>query len=241
MSFLVSASHFVSKSTRKIGVVSQHFSSNAAVAASSAVSSSSSKQQSQKLWGGRFEKDTDDRVVAWAESLTCDEEMIVEDLWGSIAHVSMLGRQGIVPADQAAKIVSTLVHFQDEALDGALDFFDEKFSNHDDVHMNMEARLIDATSMEVGGKMHTTRSRNDQVPVSSQMRTRNRLLELRRNVVEVVEAFQERAREPGALETVLPGYTHYQVSLSLKKIAYFSKKFENLTNVLFTNVARPTD
>lgn len=166
--------------------------------------------QSAKLWGGRFEKDTDASVVSWAESLTCDEEMIVEDLWGSIAHVSMLGRQGVIPADEAAQILTTLVGFQDSAMSGEMDFFDKKFSNHDDVHMNMEARLIDATSMEVGGKMHTTRSRNDQVPVSSQLHTRNRLLELRENLGKSITAFLDRAREPGSLEAVMPGYTHYQ-------------------------------
>jgi argininosuccinate lyase len=76
--------------------------------------------------------------------------------------------------------------------------------------MNMEARLIDATSMEVGGQMHTTRSRNDQVPVSSQLRTRNRLLELRSKVLAAVDALLDRASEPGNLEAVMPGYTHFQ-------------------------------
>ena len=167
-------------------------------------------QASQKLWGGRFEKDTDQAVVPWAESLSCDEEMVVEDLWGSIAHVAMLGRQSIVPANDAAKIISVLVRFQDESIDGRLDLHEARFANHDDVHMNMEARLIAATSMEVGGQMHTTRSRNDQVPVSSQMRTRNRLLELRTHVLAAVDAFMARADEPGMREAVMPGYTHYQ-------------------------------
>jgi len=165
---------------------------------------------SQKLWGGRFEKDTNEAVVPWAESLTCDEEMVVEDLWGSIAHVTMLGRQGIVPANDAAHIISTLVGFQDQSMDGRLDLKEPAFANHDDVHMNMEARLIAATSMEVGGQMHTTRSRNDQVPVSSQMRTRTRLLELRQHVVAATEAFMERADAPGMREAVMPGYTHFQ-------------------------------
>ena len=166
--------------------------------------------QSGKLWGGRFEKDTNEAVVPWAESLTCDDEMVVEDLWGSIAHVTMLGRQGIVKPSDAAHIISTLVGFQDDKIEGRMDLKGDKaFNNHDDVHMNMEARLIAATSMEVGGQMHTTRSRNDQVPVSSQLRTRNRLLELRHRVIAATEAFMIRANEEGMDKAVMAGYTHY--------------------------------
>jgi len=165
---------------------------------------------SEKLWGGRFAKDTDKAAITWAESLTCDEEMVVEDLWGSLAHVTMLGRQGVIPADKAGKILSTLVGFQDDMISGKMDFFDPKFASHDDTHMNMEARLIDATSMDVGGRMHTTRSRNDQVPVSSQMRTRNQMLRLREAVADSVQTFLDRANEDGADEMVMPGYTHFQ-------------------------------
>lgn len=118
---------------------------------------------STKLWGGRFEKDTDARAVNWAESLTCDNEMVNEDLWGSMAHVAMLGHQGIIPSPDAGKIMRQLLQFQDEVLGGRFDLFEEAHLNHDDVHMNIEARLIAALGMEVGGRMHTTRSRNDQV------------------------------------------------------------------------------
>ena len=165
---------------------------------------------SDKLWGGRFAKDTDTRGITWAESLTCDEEMVVEDLWGSIAHVSMLGHQGIVPPDQAAQIIATLSSFQDDFVAGKLDFFEERFAGHDDVHMNMEARLIDRLGMEIGGKMHTTRSRNDQVPVSSRLCGRNKTLELRRAAIEATKAFMNRATEEGADTAVMPGYTHFQ-------------------------------
>ena len=94
------------------------------------------------------------------------------------------------------------------AISGEMDFFEEAFKNHDDTHMNMEARLIAETGMDVGGRMHTCRSRNDQVPVSSQLRTRNRLLELRGKVLDAASAFVDRAKESGADTTVMPGYTH---------------------------------
>jgi argininosuccinate lyase len=165
---------------------------------------------SGKLWGGRFEKDTDPDAVNWAESLTCDEEMVTEDLWGSMAHVTMLGRQGVIEPAKAGKLMNALLSLQNQNMAGELDFFEKEFKNHDDVHMNMEARLIKMTGMDIGGRMHTTRSRNDQVPVSSQLRTRNLLLQLRSNVVDAANAFLDRAEEPGALEQVMPGYTHFQ-------------------------------
>ena len=203
--------------------------SRASIATTARARSLSSSGQSEKLWGGRFTKDTNEAVVPWAESLTCDEEMVVEDLWGSISHVTMLGRQGIVPPRDAAHIIDTLVGFQDKMMAGELDFKDPKFSNHDDVHMNMEARLIDATSMEVGGQMHTTRSRNDQVPVSSQLRTRNRLLELRSNVAAAVEAFMARADAPGMDKAVMPGYTHYQHAQPIS-IAFWMSHYAAVLN-----------
>ena len=169
-----------------------------------------SSEGSGKLWGGRFEKDTDPNAVNWAESLTCDEEMVTEDLWGSMAHVTMLSRQGVIEPSKGGKLMGALLTLQNQNMAGELDFFEPEFANHDDVHMNMEARLIKMTGMDIGGRMHTTRSRNDQVPVSSQLRTRNRLLELRRNVVDAANAFLDRAEEPGALEQVMPGYTHFQ-------------------------------
>ncbi len=187
---------------------------------------------SGKLWGGRFAKDTDARVRDWAESLTCDAEMIKEDLWGSMAHVSMLGHQNIVPPTEAAAIVGQLKKLHDIEAAGEMDFFDPKFANNDDVHMNMESRVIDAIGMEVGGKMHTTRSRNDQVPVSSKLRTRNRLLELRELVVDAADAFVARAREPGALEDVMPGYTHFQHAQPISVAFWWSHYAEHLSRDL---------
>lgn len=159
---------------------------------------------SSKLWGGRFAKEVDASVVGWTESATVDARMVVEDLWGSMAHVAMLGRQEIIPAQDAAKILEALIRFQDDFLAGRWELKVE----HEDVHMNVEARLIDEVGLEAGGKMHTGRSRNDQVPLDSKLYTRRRLLELRSKLASVVETLLERAAT--TTDDVMIGYTHVQ-------------------------------
>ena len=72
------------------------------------------KKGSKKLWGGRFEKDVSSSIQRWTESITIDSHLVVEDLWGSISHVSMLGHQKIVPWDKANKIIPTLLRYQNE-------------------------------------------------------------------------------------------------------------------------------
>ena len=123
------------------------------------LSSSSAGGGSKKLWGGRFGLDTDERVLDWVDSTPIDTNFAVEDIWGSMAHVSMLGHQEVIPFDDAAKILGGLLKTQNDFQSGdwVLDI------KREDVHMNVEGRLIDLLGMEVAGKMHTTRSRNDQV------------------------------------------------------------------------------
>eukprot|EP00005_Dracoamoeba_jomungandri_P001920 CAMPEP_0174261132 /NCGR_PEP_ID=MMETSP0439-20130205/11251_1 /TAXON_ID=0 /ORGANISM="Stereomyxa ramosa, Strain Chinc5" /LENGTH=497 /DNA_ID=CAMNT_0015345561 /DNA_START=151 /DNA_END=1640 /DNA_ORIENTATION=+ len=156
------------------------------------------------MWGGRFSKDVDKRLFNWTEALTTDINFVAEDIWGSMAHVSMLGKQGIVPPEKAAKILSQLLVFQDQFLNGEWKWIPEQ----EDVHMNVERKLIDAVGMDIGGRMHTCRSRNDQVALDSKLYARKRLLELRGRVAKAVEAFLVRA--DGQTETVMPGYTHVQ-------------------------------
>jgi argininosuccinate lyase len=159
---------------------------------------------STKLWGGRFSKEVDASITGWTESVTVDSKMVVEDIWGSMAHVSMLGVKGIIPATDAAAILSRLLEFQDGYDAGSW----QLRLDREDVHMNVEARLIDALSIDVGGKMHTCRSRNDQVVLDSKLYTRRRLLELRRKLLPVIETLLERAA--GMTEDVMSSYTHVQ-------------------------------
>jgi argininosuccinate lyase len=159
---------------------------------------------SSKLWGGRFSKEVDASITGWTESVTIDSKMVVEDIWGSMAHVAMLGVKGIIPPKDAAAILSKLLEFQDGYVAGSWQLQLER----EDVHMNVEARLIDALSIDIGGKMHTGRSRNDQVVLDSKLYTRRRLLELRERLLPVIETLLERA---GAMtEDVMSSYTHVQ-------------------------------
>jgi argininosuccinate lyase len=162
------------------------------------------KKGSKKLWGGRFEKDVSQSIQRWTESITVDSNLVVEDLWGSISHVSMLGHQKIVPWDKANKIIPTLLRYQNEWIDGKW-----KLSNdNEDVHLNVEAKLIGDLGMDIGGRMHTCRSRNDQVCLDSRLYTRNKNLQLRQLIVPAIEEFLKRA-ETG-YENVMPSYTHVQ-------------------------------
>jgi argininosuccinate lyase len=164
---------------------------------------------SQKLWGGRFAKDTDARAKAWCDSAVCDEKMAVEDMWGSMGHVTMLGLQGIIPEQDAKAILGALKRLHDGYVAGQWHVSDKgPFETHDDVHMNVEARVIADVGMEAGGKMHTTRSRNDQVIVSSKMAARKRIAELREGVLNAAQAFFDRAAE--YVDDPMVAYTHVQ-------------------------------
>jgi argininosuccinate lyase len=164
---------------------------------------------STKLWGGRFARDTDVRVKGWCESATVDEKMAVEDMWGSMGHVIMLGTQGVIGKEDAVKILGGLRKLHDGYVAGEWRVGDKgQFEGQDDVHMNVEARVIDLVGMESGGRMHTTRSRNDQVIVSSKMCARRKVAELRELVLQAAKAFLDKAAQH--LDDTMVAYTHVQ-------------------------------
>jgi len=165
---------------------------------------SEQKKGSPKLWGGRFDKDTSKSILRWTESISVDSHLVVEDTWGSMAHVSMLGHQKIVSWDKANKIIPTLLRYQNEWMEGKWQLTAE----NEDVHLNVEGKLIKDLGMDIGGRMHTCRSRNDQVCLDSRLYTRNQLLTLRNLLVPAIEAFLAKA-ETG-YEHVMPSYTHVQ-------------------------------
>ena len=176
---------------------------------------------STKLWGGRFSKEVDASILDWTESVTVDSKMVVEDIWGSLAHVTMLGRQGIIPAADAGAILSVLLDFQNDYASGAwqLKRADE------DVHMNVEARLIDKVGMDIGGKMHTCRSRNDQVVLDSKLYTRKRLLELREKLIPAIDTLLKLAAETS--KDVMVGYTHVQHAQPIS-VAYWLSHYASI-------------
>jgi argininosuccinate lyase len=104
------------------------------------------KKGSTKLWGGRFTKDVSSSILRWTESISVDSHLVVEDLWGSISHVSMLGQQKIVPWDKANKIVPTLLRYQNEWIEGKW----KLTPKNEDVHLNVEGKLIEDLGMDIG-------------------------------------------------------------------------------------------
>lgn len=176
------------------------------VARPARVAALSTEGGSTKLWGGRFARDTDDAIKGWADSTPIDSTFANEDMWGSMAHVAMLGCTATIPADDACKILGGLLECQDGFDAGEW----ELRKDREDVHLNVEGRLIDMLGMDVAGKMHTTRSRNDQVALDARMMTRRPLLELRERLGAVAESFLDRADEYGDKEDVMVSYTHFQ-------------------------------
>ncbi|CAA9571626.1 MAG: Argininosuccinate lyase [uncultured Thermomicrobiales bacterium] len=156
-----------------------------------------------KAWGGRFAAPPDARLEAFNASVAFDVRMVREDIRGSVAHVRMLGRQGIVGADEAAAIEAGLWRVWDEVEAGTfgLTVADE------DVHTGVERRLRDLVG-SVTGKLHTGRSRNDQVATDLRLWTKGALLALIAGVLDLSEALLDVA---AAHPTVaMPGYTHLQ-------------------------------
>ncbi len=156
-----------------------------------------------KLWGGRFQKETDTLVNDFNSSIAFDARMYRQDIQGSIAHAVMLGRQGIIEAGEADKIVAGLQAILAEIDGGGVEFSLE----NEDIHMNIEAMLT-ARIGDTGKRLHTARSRNDQVAVDFRLFVKQEIsgiialcLDLEKVLVKKAEAH---------LETVMPGYTHLQ-------------------------------
>ena len=117
-----------------------------------------------KLWGGRFTKSTDSFTDHFHSSISFDQRMYKEDITGSMAHVDMLGKQGVIPVEDAKLIHKTLLEILDDIENGKVEF-DEKA---EDIHMNIETILIERIG-DVGKRLHTGRSRNDQVALDIRM------------------------------------------------------------------------
>lgn len=156
-----------------------------------------------KLWGGRFTKQTDQLVEEYTASITFDKELAEEDIQGSLAHVTMLGKCGILPADDVEKIKDGLLKVRQSILRG-----DHSFVVADeDIHMSIEKALIDEIG-PVGGKLHTGRSRNDQVATDMHLYLRKRVVEFVEQLRKLQEALVGQAKQN--LDTIVPGYTHLQ-------------------------------
>ncbi len=172
----------------------------------------------EKLWGGRFSKATDTLVDDFNSSIRFDARMYAQDILGSQAHAEMLGRQGIIPKADAELIVKTLGEIKEDIENGKVEFLIDA----EDIHMNIESILISRIG-DVGKRLHTGRSRNDQVALDIRMYLREELDTIAQMVKELRLVMLEIAKKN--LATIMPGYTHLQkaqpITLSHHVMAYY--------------------
>ena len=176
----------------------------------------------EKTWGGRFDKPTDPRMERFSSSVQVDGKLFREDVRGSIAHARMLGRQGILAAGEAEQLVKGLEQVAHEIESGAL-VLDPAL---EDVHTNIERRLF-ALVGPLAGKLHTGRSRNDQIATDLLLWLRARALELRAALGELRGALVDRAARE--VDVVLPGYTHLQRAQPVRLAHHWLAHFEALS------------
>jgi len=162
-------------------------------------------EKDKKLWGGRFKESTDKLVEEFTESVSFDKRLAPFDIAGSIAHVKMLEEQGILKEKEAQKIVGGLNEILNDIEKGNFEWKTEL----EDVHMNIEKRLTEKIG-PVGGKLHTGRSRNDQVATDVRLYVRHEIEEILKLLKELRFAFWKQAKEN--LDIVMPGYTHLQIA-----------------------------
>lgn len=172
----------------------------------------------EKLWGGRFQKSAEEWVDEFGASIGFDRELVLEDLEGSTAHVKMLGKCGILTEEETETILGGLEKLKEQAEADELEYSVEL----EDIHLNLEKKLTDDIG-PVGGKLHTGRSRNDQVATDMHLYLKERTME----VIALTEDFQKAILEQAEahVETLAPGYTHLQraqpVSFAHHLMAYF--------------------
>ncbi len=171
-----------------------------------------------KLWGGRFKKETSGLMDDFHSSISFDCRMYREDITGSIAHAEMLGRQGIISEEDAQKIVQGLKDILIDIEAGKIEFS----AQAEDIHMNIESLLIQRIG-EAGKRLHTGRSRNDQVALDIRMYQKRRIEDLCGLLKNLEEVILNIARSN--LDTIMPGYTHLQkaqpITLAHHVMAYF--------------------
>lgn len=171
-----------------------------------------------KLWGGRFTKEENQRVHNFNESLSFDQKFYRQDIEGSMAHVTMLAKQGIVSEEDKEAILIGLKGILEDIQSGKLEFTKE----HEDIHSFVEANLISRIG-EAGKRLHTGRSRNDQVALDMKLYCRDEIKEIDRLTKDLMEELLKIMEEN--LDTYMPGFTHLQkaqpVTLAHHVAAYF--------------------
>lgn len=160
-------------------------------------------RMSKKAWGGRFEDQPEAWVDAFNASIHFDQQLIDEDITGSIAHATMLKNQGIIQNDECEQIIDGLKSIQKDFHNNQI----ELQESLEDIHLNIEHELIQRIGA-VGGKLHTGRSRNDQIATDMHLYTKKEV----QSIIESIQSFQHTIVEIAKqhIETIMPGYTHLQ-------------------------------
>ena len=194
----------------------------------------------KKMWDGRFNEASSELLEEFNASIFFDKELFKEDIAGSKAHAKMLGECGILDADDVAKIRAGLDQFLGEIERGEFTFS----VSQEDIHMAVEGRLSQIIGKELGGRLHTARSRNDQVALDFRAYCQNRTKELATLVRELISVLASIASEHK--DTLMPGFTHLQhaqpISLAFHLLAYafaFKRDYERLLSSYERNNLSP--
>ena len=177
-----------------------------------------------QLWGGRFTKETDQLVYNFNASISFDQKFYKQDIRGSIAHVTMLASVGVLTEEE-----------RDQIIDGLKGISKDIQSEYEDIHSFVEANLIDRIG-DVGKKLHTGRSRNDQVALDMKLYTRDEIVDIKYLLKELMETLHRIMKEH--IDTFMPGFTHLQkaqpVTLAHHVGAYmemFKRDYSRLTDI----------
>lgn len=172
-----------------------------------------------QLWGGRFTKQTDELVKQFNDSLPFDQRLYEQDIDGSAVHAAMLGRQGIISGEEAAEIIEGLGSIKTDIASGRLQFTPE----YEDIHSFVEAHLIERIG-DTGKKLHTGRSRNDQVALDMKLYVRSEIRQtdalLEHFLGTILKVMEEN------LDTYMPGFTHLQKAQPVTLAHHFGAYFE---------------
>ena len=181
-----------------------------------------------KLWGGRFQKETDGLVNDFNSSIQFDQRLYREDIQGSMAHAAMLGQCGIISQEDATAIQAGLEGILADIEAGKVEFT----ADNEDIHMNVEALLTQRIG-DAGKRLHTARSRNDQVAVDLRLYLRREIGEIIQAILDFQQALAEKAK--AHQKTVMPGYTHLQraqpISFAQHLLAYCQMLARDVTRL----------
>lgn len=174
-----------------------------------------------QLWGGRFTKETDQLVYNFNASISFDRKFYQQDIEGSIAHVRMLGKQGILTREEMQEIIKGLNGIKEDVESGKLEITEA----YEDIHSFVEANLIERLG-DTGKKLHTGRSRNDQVALDMRLYTRSEVLKTDELLKELLEVILHIMKEN--TETIMPGFTHLQKAQPITLAHHMGAYFEML-------------